>query len=144
MMRNVLMAIFPVSSKNASSLFDQKRSVFVKFTKFVKLERGSRIVFYVSKEKKLVGEGTIVKVENLDPENAWISYEEQLFLNETEYNRYVVRSPISGKDRKMKRITVFVLKNLRKYKNPIKSVFKVTPSGRYLTNEEYKKLKKGC
>ena len=79
-----------------------------------------------------------------DPETAWISYEEQLFLNETEYNRYVVRSPISGKDRKMNRITVFVLKDLRKYKNPMKPVFKVTPSGRYLTNEEYKQLKKGC
>ena len=142
-MRSILGAIFPISSENVNSLFDQKRSVFVKFTKMVKLDKGSKIVFYVSKEKKLVGEGIIAKVEKTNPEVAWIRYGKQIFLNESEYNQYVRKSPISGKERKMTEITAFILKNLKRYKNPIRCIHRATPSGRYLTHEEYQRIKKG-
>lgn len=141
-MRFILGAIFPISFGDVESLFDRKRSVFVKFTKFKKLEKGSRIVFYVSKEKKFIGEGTILKVEKINPDIAWIRYGKQIFLNESEYNQYVVKSPISGKDRKMTEITIFLLKNLKRYKKPTKCMYDVTPSGRYITQEEYQRIRK--
>lgn len=141
-MRSVSGAIFPILSGNVNSLFDQKRRVFVKFTRFKKLRKGSKIVFYVSKEKKLIGEGTIVKIEKTNPEIAWIRYGKQIFLNESEYNQYVVISPINGKDRKMTEITIFILKNLKRYKNPDECVYPVTPAGIYLTREEYQRIKK--
>jgi hypothetical protein len=141
-MRDVFGAIFPISSENVSSLFDQRRSVFVKFSKFLKLKKGSKIVFYLSKEKKLVGEGKITKVEKMNPKIAWVRYKKQIFLNENEYNQYVEKSPISGKNRKMTEIAIFMLKDLKRYRNQIDCMFNVTPSGRYLTQEEYQRIAK--
>ena len=141
-MRSIMGAIFPISPRNVDSLFDQKRSVFVKFTRFKKLEKGSKVVFYVSKKKTLIGEGTIAKVEKTKPETAWSRFGKQIFLNESEYNQYVAESPITGKDRKMTEITVFILRNLKKYKKPTMSMYNVTPSGRYLAQKEYQRIRK--
>ena len=141
-MRSLLGAIFPISSENLVSIFDQKRSVFVKFTRLKKLKKGSKIVFYVSRQKKLAGEGIIVKVEKMKPEIAWIRYGKQIFLDESDYNQYVVKSPISGKDRKMTEITIFVLRNLKKYDNPTEYRYNITPAGCYLTQEEYQRIRK--
>ena len=141
-MRSIMGAIFPISPRNVDSLFDQKRSVFVKFTRFKKLEKGSKVVFYLSKKKTLIGEGTIAKVEKTKPETAWSLFGKQIFLNESEYNQYVAESPITGKDRKMTEITVFILRNLKKYKKPTMSMYKVPPSGRYLIPKEYQRIRK--
>jgi len=141
-MKSVFGAIFPISSEHVESLFDQKRNVFVKFTKFGKLKRGSKIVFYVSKEKLFIGEGTITKIEKTNPEIAWIRYGKQIFLNESEYNKYVSKSPISGKDRKMTEISIFFFKKLKKYRKPSKCMYHVTPAGRYIAREEYPRIKK--
>ena len=138
-MSSILGAIFPVSTKNVRPLFDQNRNIFVKFTKFAKLGKGSKIVFY--RARKLIGEGKIVRVERLDPRTAWIRYEKHIFLNQNEYNQYVERSPITGENRKMTVITVFVLEKLRRYKNPVKCRFTVTPSGRYLTKKIYRNIR---
>ena len=139
-MKFKLGAIFPISSENVMRLFDQGRTVFVKYTKFRKLEKDSKIVFYVSKEKKLIGEGTVERVETLNPEIAWTRYGKQIFLNETEYNLYAAKSPVDGRNRKMVEITVFILKNLRKYRNPAQWTYNVTPSGCYLTREKYQRI----
>lgn len=136
-----MVAIFPISSENAVSLFDRGRTVFVKYTKFKKLGEGSKIVFYVSKEKKLIGEGTVERSETLNPEIAWARYGKTIFLDETKYDQYVAKSPIDGTDRKMVEITVFILKNLKKYGNPAQLRYNVTPSGRYLTREEYERIR---
>jgi len=84
----------------------------------------------------------IAKVEKTNPEVAWIRYGKQIFLNESEYDRYVRKSPISGKERKMTEITTFILKNLKRYKNPLRYIHSVTPSGRYLTHKEYQRIRK--
>ena len=134
-------AVFPISSENVIPLFDQGRTVFAKYTKFKELAKGSKIVFYVSKVKKLIGEGTVEKVEVLNPEIAWVRYGKQMFLNETEYNRYVAKSPINGGNRKMVQITVFILKNLKKYRDPAQPICVVPPSGCYLVREKYQRIR---
>lgn len=132
-------AIFPILAENVKPLFDGKKNAFVKFTKFLRLEEGSKIIFYTA--KKLVGEGTIESVERMKPQTAWIRYKGQIFLTKDQYDSYVTRSPISGEERRTMTITIFLLKKLKKYKKPIQSIFKVTPAGRYLTSEEYNQIR---
>lgn len=136
----VIGAIFPVSREHVSNLFSSNRDVFVKFTK-LNLESGSIIVFYVSGEKLLIGEAKVDHIERLSPGVAWDRYEGRVFLDKKEYDEYAETSPISKEKRKMSEITVFLLKNMRKYEKPTRSIYPVTSSGRYLTKEMIKKIR---
>jgi hypothetical protein len=139
-MESVVGAIFPISPEHAARIFGEGRTVFVKYTRFTKLDRNSRIVFYLSKEKRLAGEGIVEKVEKANPETVWARYRKQIFVNKTEYNQYVSNSPIGGRNRKSEAITVFVLKNLRTYKKANQLMHRVTPAGCYLTKREYQRI----
>jgi hypothetical protein len=112
----------------------------VKFTK-LNLESGSTIVFYVSGEKLLIGEAKVGHIERLNPEVAWSRYKNRVFLDEEEYHEYAKISPISKEARKMSEVTVFELENIRKYRNPVRSIYPVTSSGRYLTREMIDKIR---
>jgi len=92
-------------------------------------------VFYISKEKKLIGEAKVSNIERLSPNEVWARYKDRLFLNKEEYDMYARISPISKERRKMSEMTAFELKNMRKYKRRIESTYPVTCSGRYLTRE---------
>jgi len=132
-------AIFPVLPEHVSGLFD-KRDVFVKFTK-LKIEKGSTIVFYVSGEKLLAGEAKVSHTERLNPDFAWSRYGDRLFLDEKAYKDYVTISPISKEKRKMRKVTVYELENVEKYTKPIRSIYPVTSSGRYLTEEMIEEIR---
>lgn len=136
----IIGAIFPVLREHVSNLFGRDRDVFVKFTK-LNLESGSTIVFYVSGEKLLIGEAKVVRIERLNPDIAWSRYKDRVFLDEEEYDEYVRVSPISKEERKMSEVTVFELENVRKYKRPVRSIYPVTSSGRYLTKEMIDKIR---
>ncbi|MDH5447502.1 MAG: DUF365 domain-containing protein [Candidatus Bathyarchaeota archaeon] len=120
-MSNISGAIFPILPENVKSLFDEKKEAFVKFTKFLRLERGSKIVFYTS--GKLIGEGTIERIERMEPQTAWIRYKSQIFLTKDQYDNYVVRSPISGEERRTVAITILFLKRLKKYNQPLRMFY---------------------
>jgi len=105
------------------------------------LERGAKIIFYISRQITLAGESKVKKIEKLTPDVAWSRYKNRLIFNREEYDKYVRISPITKQERKMKEITVFELTNVRKYKRPIRSILPVTSSGRYLTNKILDMLK---
>lgn len=132
---NVIGAIFPVLAKDASNLFEGSRDTFVKFTNF-SLPDGSRIVFYVSCQKLLVGEGRVRHVAKLDPADAWTRYKGRLQLDREDYDKYARFSPVSKEPRKLKMITVIELDNLRRYRKPVRAFSSMTPSGHYLTKEQ--------
>lgn len=136
----IIGAIFPVLREHVSNLFSRDRNVFVKFTK-LNLESGSVIVFYVSHEKMLIGEAKVGNIERLNPDAAWSRYKDRTFLDEEEYKQYVRISPITKEARKMSEVTVFELENMRKYKKPVRSIYTVTPSGRYLSKEMVDKIR---
>ena len=136
----ILGAIFPVSGEHASNLFSYNRDVFVKFTR-LNLDSGSTIVFYVSGEKLLIGEAKVDHIERLNPDIAWDRYKSRIFLDKEEYDKYAKISPISKEERRMSEITIFLLENIREYKKPIRSIYPITPSGRYLTSEMIKKIR---
>ena len=133
-------AIFPVLREHVSNLFGRGRDVFVKFTK-LNLESGAIIVFYVSREGLLIGEAKVGNIERLSPDAAWSRYKNRMFLDEEEYYQYVRISPVSKEKRKMSEVTVFELENMRKYKEPVRSIYLVTPSGRYLTKKMIKRIR---
>ena len=136
----IIGAIFPVLREHVSNLFGRNRDVFVKFTR-LNLDSGSTIVFYVSGEKLLIGEARVGHIERLNPDVAWSRYKDRVFLDEEEYDQYVRISPISKEERKMSEVTVFKLENMRKYKKPVRSIYPVTSSGRYLTKEMINKIR---
>jgi hypothetical protein len=139
-MESVVGAVFPVSPGHAVRIFDKRRTVFVKYTNLTKLARNSRIVFYLSKEKRLIGEGIIEKTEKANPENVWARYGRRIFLNKIEYNQYVSNSPIGGRNRVSEAITAFVLKDLMTYKKTNQLTCRITPAGCYLTKGEYERI----
>ena len=126
-------AIFPILPKHVPKLFDHNRDIFVKFTKLTKLRTGSTIVFYVSREKLLVGDGEIENIEKLNPDVVWSRYNDRIFLGKEEYDSYIKISSISGETRKMRELTVFMLNKVKKYRKSFRSIYPVTSSGRYLT-----------
>ena len=132
--------IFPISSEHATRIFDDGRTAFVKYTRFKELRKNSKIIFYISKEKRLFGEGTIESIERLDPKTAWACFGQKIFLDKDEFERYSTKSPIGGNDRMMPEITVYLLRGLRKYSKSHQLSTGMTPAGRYINNEEYKRI----
>jgi len=140
--KEIVGAIFPVLPEHVQNLFDQGQDVFVKFTKLTNLRTGSTIVFYVSREKVLAGEGKVKDIEKLNPEVAWSRYKDRIFLDKEEYNSYIEISPISREERKMRGLTVFTLNKVKRYKKPVRAIYPVTSSGRYLTKEMLDEIRK--
>lgn len=139
-MTSIVGAIFPISSKHANRIFDEGRNIFAKYTKFKELKKNSKIIFYVSKERRLFGEGTINTIEKLDPKTAWDRFGQEFFLDKDEFEQYTIKSPIEGKNRVTPEITVYLLRSLRKYTKSDQFSTGMTPAGRYVTNEEYEKI----
>lgn len=127
-------AIFPILREHVSNLFGHNRDVFVKFTK-LNLKSDCTIVFYVSHEKLLVGEAKVGRIERLSPNVAWSRYKDRVFLDKEEYDKYVRVSPVSKEERKLGEVTIFELENVKKYERPVRSIYPITSSGRYLTKE---------
>ncbi|HSV49805.1 MAG TPA: DUF365 domain-containing protein [Candidatus Acidoferrales bacterium] len=132
-------AVFPISATHAKRIFEDKKIVFVKFTGMSNFKAGSKIVFYVTKEKALLGEGTVRMIQRVSPTEAWDKHCKDLFLNQEEYNSYTNWSSVEAKPRKQTEITVFTLKNVKKYDKP-KPIKGITSSGRCLSEEEYNTL----
>lgn len=138
----IIGAVFPISHAQAVKIFQEGKQAFAKYTKFGKLETNSKIIFYVSKEKKFVGEAVIDKIRCLSPEDAWSTYSNQLFLTQTEFEDYTSISPIGGKPRPRSELTVFLLKKVKKYRAGIPAKIKMTPSGSYLGIKDYNEIVK--
>ena len=121
--KEIVGAIFPVLPEHVPNLFDRGRNVFVKFTKLTNLTTRSTIVFYVSREKVLVGEGKVKAIEKLNPEVVWSRYKDRIFLDKDEFDSYIKISPISGEERRMRKLDVYVLDSVKKYRKPFRSIF---------------------
>lgn len=132
-------AIFPISKPHVIRFLKGKKTIFVKFTRFKQLKKGSKIIFYVSGEKLLIGEGTIENIEVLDTKTAWRHHNQEIFLTKEEYESYVTMSPTTSENRKASYITLFTLENLKEFRTLTRPAKPITPSGCYMTKEEYKK-----
>lgn len=139
-MSEIIGVIYPIPREFVDRLFDGKTKVFVKYVvhNTTKLAPKHKVIFYASHgSKKLVGEGTVEKVEFLSPEAVIAKYKELLFLNETEFYAYVGRSPSRTPSKAM---LTLVLKKLNKYPKPVGYNRPITMAGQYIGVNEYNSL----
>ena len=130
-MEKMVGAIYAVPLDKIYKLFDGKSKVFVKVTghRSTKLLPKHKIVFYESRgNKKIVGEGIVVTVEFLTPEEVLEKYQDELFISEEEFADYIG---------KRHRVLTLRLKGLKRYSQPIQSKTAITMGGKYLTAKQY-------
>jgi hypothetical protein len=140
-MNRIIGAIYPIPREFTNRLFDGNQ-VFVKYVAHntTRLEPRNKVVFYASHgPRALIGEGTIEKIEFLSPETVLAKYKTGLFLNETEFHRYVKKMPSRVRTKEM---MVIILKKLKRYPRPIDYDRPMTMAGQCLGIEEYSALQK--
>ena len=139
-MNKMIGAIFPVPVDLVDRLFDCEIKVFVKYVAHnsTSLSKGNKIVFYASHgSKKLIGEGTIAKVEFLTPTRVITKYKRFLFLSEEELYAYASRSVSRTPSKEMLTLT---LEKMKRYPKPVGYDRPVTMAGQYIMQEEYDRL----
>jgi hypothetical protein len=139
-MNDIVGTIYPIPVELVERLFEGNVKVFVKYVAHntTRLAPKHKVIFYASHgSKKLIGEGTIEKVEFLTPQKVLEKYKDQLFLNEAELDAYVKRSPSRSSSKEM---LTLVLKKLKKFPRPIDYKKPITMAGQYLSAEEYSSL----
>lgn len=132
--------IYPLPIEFIDRLFDGRPKVFVKYTAHnrTRLVPRHRVVFYGSHgSKRLIGEGTIEKIEFLTPEAVLSKHKENLFLNQEELLAYVRRVPSRTLSKEM---LTLVMKKLKRYPVPVDYNKPITMAGQYLTAAEYSSL----
>jgi len=136
----IIGAIFPVKKEFLNRIFSNSKSVFVKFSKLKKIEKGHKILFYAPHDiKALVGEATAKSIDFLSADETRKKFSQNLFLNNFEFNNYITKrwSKISQN----RKLLVIELENIIEYQKPISFPRRVTVAGYYITDELYDKLK---
>lgn len=115
--------------------FEDNKTVFIKFpvheSVSTNLKSCKKLIFYESHgEWKLIGEGNIINVLTMSVNDVYTHFERELFLSKEELTSYV-------KLRFNKKVLVFQLFNLRKYRQPIKLDHYITMAGEYISEEKY-------
>lgn len=128
--------IYPIMKEHFERL-ESGKDVFCKFVGSgnPKVKIGDKILFYRSGgSKEIVGEATITEMEYLAPDAAASKYGDRLFITKDELKRYV-----DQRDRpEGKKLLVFVLKDVRKYRKPFKMEKPITMAGLTVTKKVYK------
>ena len=129
--------VFPIRSQHANSIFERGKKVFVKFgARLKKLKAGAKALFYVSREKLLIGEAIIKSIERMTLEEVWKKYGTRLFLTRAELLEYARKTSLR-EERKSKELMVYVLTKVKKYEKPIFPKRRMTIAGYYITRDDY-------
>jgi hypothetical protein len=132
--------IYPIPAKFVSRIFEDKRTVFVKFVAHPNTKTFSfrKILFYESQgSKEIVGEAVVKTIEVLTPLEVLEKYGKRVFLEENELLAYTKQQPSRTTSRKMQ---VMVLGRPLRFSKRIKYQEPMTMAGKSLTKEEYEKL----
>ena len=132
--------VYPIPKEIMNSLFNEKKSVFVKFTHqpskktIIRIKEGMKLYLYEShSENCFVGEADISKVSYLLLEDILKKYREKLIISEKDLREYA-----QGRESKM--LLVLNLVNIKKYDKPRKSKKRITMAGHYITLENKKEV----
>jgi hypothetical protein len=137
----VIGIIYPLPKEMIERVFNKKKNVFVKFTTHeptrkteIRIRKGIRLYLYQSGSKKIiVGDATISNFEYLYVEDVLKKYETNLIIPKKDLRLY-------SKGREHKKLLVLHLKDLRKYKIPLKMKKSITMTGQYITIDNKKSL----
>lgn len=129
MSKIILGAIFPISEKNYNRII-KGSDIFVKYSKFNKLEVGQTIKFYISKP---IGKIRIIaKIKNvnfLDNISVKMKYFDRLIMKEDEFDIYVKKTKYGDK-RKNSNLLVIEFADIKKCEEQLKGIMLV--SGMYI------------
>jgi hypothetical protein len=128
--------IHPISARYFDRLLNGRR-VFFRFgaRTYPAMKKGNRVVFYESGgARQLIGEGMIESIAQLSVGEATVRYGGNLFLDPEEIRKYANRW---GRTRQSDIVVALVLRNIRRYRNPLKLERPIPPSGKSLTREFY-------
>ncbi|MCE8426495.1 MAG: DUF365 domain-containing protein [Candidatus Methanoperedens sp.] len=130
--------IYPLPSHLASRILQDKKSVFVKYSKHKtvtpKLASCKKLLLYISGSKKEIGEeADIVSISLMALSDVVSAYGSSLFLAEDELREY------SG-CRDNKKMMVFELGGITKYPEAKCLGHRITMAGEYMSKEEYEDL----
>lgn len=130
--------IYPLTQNLIDRFFEDSKTVFIKFPTHeiisTNLKSCKKLIFYKSHGGwELIGEGNIMNVLLMSIHDVYTHFEKELFLSKVELDSYV-------KSRFNKKVLVFQLSALRKYKQPIKLDHYLTMVGEYITQENYTQI----
>ncbi len=130
--------IYPLPSRLASRILQDKKSVFVKFPPHEiispKLASCKKLLLYISgSNKEIAGEADIVSISLMTLSEAISAYSSSLFLTEDELREYS-----GGRD--SKKMMVFLLGGITRYPEPKSLGHGITMIGEYRSKEEYDAL----
>jgi len=131
--------IFPILPHHVKRFFEDKKSVFVKFTgrglSARKLQSASRLFFYESGRcKEIVGEARIVEKTTGTADEVLAKYGNDLFLTPRELEVYTANRRTQG-------MLTLVLRDAKRYEIPLRLHKGLTMAGQYMTGAMYRKLK---
>ncbi len=137
---NPFAIIYPIPQKFVSRIFDQKKSIFVKYNTHESIPRRlmdcKKILIYESgSERAIVGECEILFIELMNLPKLLSEHKDDLFLNEDELRTY-------SKGRDKKEMLVFKIHNIKKYPLPKTLDHKLTMAGEYISENAYLQLMK--
>ena len=130
--------IYPLSEPHIDRFFNEGKKIFLKYLprESTNLKKNHKLLFYRSRrDKKIIGEGIIKKIEFLSPSEILDQYKHEIFLTKDELLSYVG----SRGDKKM--LTIH-LSNITKYKVPLICSYPITMAGKYISKKEYENMHK--
>ena len=133
---DIYASIYPLSETHINRFFNDNKKTFLKYLphESTMLNKNHKLLFYRSRrDKKIMGEGVINKIEFLLPSEILDRYKNEIFLTKKELFDYV------GIRNNKKMITIH-LKNIIKYNEPIMSKHPITMAGRYISKKEYDEM----
>jgi hypothetical protein len=136
--KKIIGVIYALPEKLANKIFNQKKDIFIKFlahkTNNTKLERGHKLLIYVSgSNKKIIGEAIIKDIKFLSIKELMKKFQNRILLNKKELKNYSLF-------RRDKSLLVLILHKIKRYKKESSINFPITMNGRYITQKEYKKI----
>lgn len=138
----ILGVIYAVPKNIIYNVLDNKKNIFVKYLTHpitkksrIKLHSGIKLYLYESHAKRcLVGEADIINLTFLNLDEVISLYRKKLMFSENEFIKY-------SRGREEKKVIVFELKNIKRYRKSIQINLPITMSGLYVDSKLNKKIK---
>lgn len=124
----------PIPQKFAKRIYENGKTVFVGKKFLGRVSEGNKFIIYESRGAgAYTGWADIKKMGIMKPDEIWNSYGEKLMISKEELEIY------SYSKQKMSYIE---FENFEKFKNPVKPKRFVSVGGKYVHDNEYKKIER--
>lgn len=122
----------PVPKNFAERIYNQNKNVFVSKAQLGKVNPGDKFVIYESRgAKAYTGWADIKSIAKENTRSILKKYGNNLIVTEVEFREY---------SKNKKEMNVIVFHNFEKFKTPVKPKKFVTVMGKYIDEDEFKKI----